>query len=104
MLEPPSGFAGGTMVGGGLDHGSRGIHSRKRKDDRALDKDEEDYFNEDRYALVYRFFCCLNFLWDVFSVDSCYIALLGFLAVWYNCKIPCVFHFCYFCRINLRDT
>ncbi|KAG0578678.1 hypothetical protein KC19_4G041700 [Ceratodon purpureus] len=57
MLESPSGFPGGTTFSGGLDHGSRGIHdklnhgglpeSRKRKDDRALDKDEEDYFNED---------------------------------------------------------
>jgi len=63
MLESPSGFPGGSMIGGGLDHGSRGIldkhshgglpESRKRKDDRALDKDEEDYFNEDRYALHY---------------------------------------------------
>lgn len=61
MMESPSGFSGGTMISGGLDHGSRGIpdkqshvglpESRKRKDDRALDKDEEDYFNEDRYAL-----------------------------------------------------
>jgi hypothetical protein len=50
------------MISGGLDHGARGIHdklshvglpeSRKRKDDRALDKDEEDYFNEDRYLSV----------------------------------------------------
>lgn len=59
MLESPSGFPGGTMISSGPDHGSRGIHdkhsheSRKRKDDRALDKDEEDYFNEDRYALHY---------------------------------------------------
>jgi hypothetical protein len=66
MLESPSGFPGETMISGGLDHGARGIHdklshvglpeSRKRKDDRALDKDEEDYFNEDRYVSGYRFF------------------------------------------------
>jgi protein phosphatase-4 regulatory subunit 3 len=55
LLESPSGFAGGAAISGGPDHGSRGDkqgqggvpESRKRKDERALDKDEEDYFNED---------------------------------------------------------
>jgi len=62
MLEAPSGFPGGTMIGGGPDHGSRSTYerrghvglpeSRKRGDDRALDKEEEDYFNEERYVFV----------------------------------------------------
>ncbi|KAG0630025.1 hypothetical protein M758_1G148600 [Ceratodon purpureus] len=56
LLEAPPGFPG-AIISGGPDHGSRGVRdrlghvgvseSRKRKDDRALDKDEEDYFNED---------------------------------------------------------
>lgn len=66
LLESPSGFPGGAAISGGPDHGSRGDkqgqgglpESRKRKDERALDKDEEDYFNEDRYAL--QFFRCLS--------------------------------------------
>jgi hypothetical protein len=61
-LEAPPGFSGGAIISGGPDHGSRDVRdrlghiglaeSRKRKDDRALDKDEEDYFNEDRYLSV----------------------------------------------------
>lgn len=60
MLEvPPASTAGDAVSSGGPDHGSRSIQDRlnqtglpdirKRKDERALDKDEEDYFNEDRY-------------------------------------------------------
>ena len=62
LLEgpPPSTRdAGGAVTSGGPDHGSRTgrdrhsqaafLEARRRKDDRALDKDEEDYFNEDRY-------------------------------------------------------
>lgn len=70
MLEAPPGFSGGTMISGGPDHGSRGgrdrlghgglSESRKRKDDRALDKDEEDYFNEDRYLSVCSMFRTLS--------------------------------------------
>ncbi|XP_024373621.1 uncharacterized protein [Physcomitrium patens] len=57
MMESPSGFPGGNISNSGLHPGSRSnlegvgqvclAESRKRKDDRALDKDEEDYFNED---------------------------------------------------------
>ena len=74
MLEAPPGFQGGAVVSGGPDHGSRGVRdrlahaglteSRKRKDDRALDKDEEDYFNEHRYlsvCSVYFFFLNSSF-------------------------------------------
>lgn len=28
------------------------LEPRKRLDERALEKEEEDYFNEDRYALI----------------------------------------------------
>lgn len=55
---PSTRDVGGAVTGGGPDHGSRtgrDRHShagfpdaRRRKDERALDKDEEDYFNEDR--------------------------------------------------------
>ncbi|KAG0581095.1 hypothetical protein KC19_4G224600 [Ceratodon purpureus] len=54
---PSTRDAGGAVTSGGLDHGSRTgrdrhsqaafLEARRRKDDRALDKDEEDYFNED---------------------------------------------------------
>lgn len=63
LLEgpPPStrDAGGGAVTSGGPDHGARAgrdrhgqaafLEARRRKDDRALDKDEEDYFNEDRY-------------------------------------------------------
>ncbi|KAG6544232.1 hypothetical protein Mapa_014335 [Marchantia paleacea] len=53
--------AGGGVMSGGPDHGSVRVRermnqigsladSRKRRDERSLDKDEEDYFNEDRYG------------------------------------------------------
>lgn len=58
--------AGGGVTSGGPDHGSVRVRermnqigsladSRKRRDERALDKDEEDYFNEDRWDIC----CCL---------------------------------------------
>jgi len=66
ILEGPPSSArdsGGAVTGGGPDHGSRtgrDRHShagfsdaRRRRDDRALDKDEEDYFNEDRYPMLH---------------------------------------------------
>lgn len=61
LLEgPPSTRdAGGAITSGTPNHGSRmgcdrlsqaGLpDTRRRKDERALDKDEEEYFNEDRY-------------------------------------------------------
>lgn len=68
---PPSARdAGGAVTGAGPDHGSRAgrdRHShagfpdaRRRKDDRALDKDEEDYFNEDRYLNELK---CFALMW-----------------------------------------
>lgn len=69
MLESLSGFSGGTMISDGLDKLSHVgfLESRKRKDDRALDKDEEDYFNEDRYKLGYRFFGIVQICFGAFS-------------------------------------
>ncbi len=54
---------GGVVSSVGPDHGSLRMRnrlnhldslpdSRKRKDERALDKDEENYFNEDRCRLL----------------------------------------------------
>ncbi|XP_024373629.1 uncharacterized protein [Physcomitrium patens] len=61
LLEGPSPGtrdAGGAVASGGPDHGSRSFRdrhnqagfsdSRRRKNERELDKDEEDYFNQDR--------------------------------------------------------